>query len=100
MLYALVAVCYIAALLFTMAVIARLVIDWIRSFAPAFAPTGPVLVFCELIFTVTDPPVLLLRRIIPPLRLGGVALDLSILLLLLGCSLGMGLLRAFLISLT
>ncbi|MBV7412685.1 YggT family protein [Dermabacteraceae bacterium TAE3-ERU27] len=98
--YALVAVCYIAALLFTMSVIARLVIDWIRSFSPSFAPTGPALVFCELIFTVTDPAVLFLRRVIPPLRIGGVALDLSILVLLLACSLGMGLLRGFLISLT
>ena len=41
-----------------------------------------VVIVLEAIFTVTDPPVKLLRRIIPPLNLGGVRLDLSIMVLL------------------
>ncbi len=41
-----------------------------------------MVVVLEAIFTVTDPPVKLLRRLIPPISLGGVRLDLSIMVLL------------------
>ncbi|CAM05015.1 possible membrane protein [Saccharopolyspora erythraea NRRL 2338] len=37
----------------------------------------------ESIYTVTDPPIRLLRRVIPTVRIGGVGLDLSIMVLLL-----------------
>jgi YggT family protein len=40
-----------------------------------------ILVIAELIYTVTDPPIRLLRRLIPPLRLGGISLDLGFTLL-------------------
>ena len=35
----------------------------------------------EIIFTITDPPVKLLRRVIPPMPMGGVQLDVSVLVL-------------------
>jgi len=38
-------------------------------------------VVAEGIFTATDPPLRFLRRYIPPLRLGSVALDLSFMVL-------------------
>jgi YggT family protein len=38
-------------------------------------------VVAEAIFTLTDPPLKFLRRYIPPLRLGTVALDLSFMVL-------------------
>ena len=41
------------------------------------------MVVAEPLFVVTDPPVKALRRVVPPLRLGGVALDMSILVLFL-----------------
>ena len=50
-------------------------------FSRNFRPTGVLLVLFEVVFTVTDPPMRFLRRFIPPLRLGGIALDLSFLLL-------------------
>ena len=37
--------------------------------------------FAESVYTLTDPPVKFFRRFIPPLRLGGVALDLSFIVL-------------------
>ena len=40
-------------------------------------------VVLEGTYTVTDPPLKLLRRFIPPLRLGGVALDLSFFVLMI-----------------
>ena len=35
----------------------------------------------EVVYSITDPPLKFLRRFIPPLRLGGIALDLSFLVL-------------------
>jgi YggT family protein len=63
----------------------RLVVDWIQVFARSWQPHGPVLVVLEGVYTVTDPPVKALRKVIPPLRLGGVAIDLSFVALLLIC---------------
>jgi YggT family protein len=66
-------------------VLARLVADWVQMFARSWAPRGPVLVLMEIIYTATDPPIRLFRRFIPPLRLGGASLDLSVIFVLLIC---------------
>ena len=60
----------------------RFVIDWVQVFARSWTPTGPVLVALEIVYSVTDPPIRALRRVIPPLRLGSVALDLSFIIVL------------------
>jgi YggT family protein len=61
--------------------IGRMIFGWVQVFAREWRPTGIVLVLAEAIFTVTDPPLKFLRRFIPPLRLGMVALDLSFMVL-------------------
>ena len=61
--------------------IGRMIIGWIQVFARSWRPTGVVLVLAEGIFTATDPPLKFLRRYIPPLRLGRVAMDLSYMVL-------------------
>jgi YggT family protein len=63
--------------LFLLFLIGRLIFDMVQSFAQSWRPTGVVLVLAEAIYTVTDPPLKLLRRFIKPVRLGNVALDLS-----------------------
>ena len=63
----------------------RLIVDWIQMFARSWVPRGPVLVILEGVYTITDPPVKALRKVIPPLRLGGVAIDLSFIAVLLIC---------------
>ena len=73
---------YILLWLFFVLMIARLVLDYIQMFARSWRPTGPLLVVAEVIYTVTDPPLKALRRVIPPLRLGSITLDLSFLVLL------------------
>ena len=78
--------------LFFAALICRLVLDWIRVFARDWRPSGLVLVFSEAIYTVTDPPLKFLRRLIPPLSLGSIRLDMAFLVLLLGVSLASSLL--------
>ena len=69
--------------LFIIVLWARFVVDWVQVFARSWEPTGPVLVAVEGVYTVTDPPIKALRRVIPPLRLGSVSLDLSFLIVLL-----------------
>ena len=66
-------------------VLSRLVADWVQMFARSWAPHGPVLVLMEVIYTTTDPPIRLFRRFVPPLRLGGASLDLSVIFVLLIC---------------
>jgi YggT family protein len=61
--------------------IGRMIIGWIQVFARSWRPTGVVLVLAEGIFTATDPPLKFLRRYIPPLRIGTVAMDLSYIVL-------------------
>lgn len=71
--------------LYIVILLARLVADWVQMFARSWSPRGPVLVGLEFVYSLTDPPMRLLRRLIPPLRVGGMSLDLSILLVLLIC---------------
>ena len=61
--------------------IGRFIISWVMVLARGFRPTRPLVVVFEIIYTVTDPPLRLLGRIIPPLRIGGFALDLAFILL-------------------
>ncbi|MCC8927739.1 YggT family protein [Rhodococcus sp. BGS-1C] len=81
---ALFAVVYFILFIFWLLLIGRIIIEFIRSFARDWQPSGFVVIVLEAIFTVTDPPVKLLRRLIPPVNLGGVRLDLSIMVLLFG----------------
>ena len=68
-------------MIYLVLLIGRMIIGWIQVFAREWRPTGIVLVLAEAIFTVTDPPLKFLRRFIPPLRIGMVALDLSFMVL-------------------
>jgi len=55
----------------------RLILEYVQAFARSWQPRGVLLYGAELVFTVTDPIMKPARRIIPPLRLGAVSLDLS-----------------------
>jgi len=61
--------------------IGRMIFSWVQAFARDWHPHGILLVLAEGIFTVTDPPLKFLRRFIPTVRLGMVALDLSFMVL-------------------
>ena len=69
--------------LFFVILLGRLVLDWVQAFARDWRPRGFLLVVAEAIYTVTDPPLKALRRVIPPLTLGSVRLDLAFLVLML-----------------
>ena len=67
--------------LFLFALLGRLILDYVRMFKPAWRPSGPILFLVEAIYAITDRPMNFVRRFIPPLRLGGVSIDLSFIVL-------------------
>ena len=60
----------------------RFIVDWVQVFARQWEPRGALLVALEGVYSATDPPIVALRRVVPPLRIGSVALDLSFLLVM------------------
>ncbi|GLW58955.1 YggT family protein [Kitasatospora phosalacinea] len=76
-------VLYWVLTVFLLILLFRLVMDWVFQFARSWRPGKAMVVVLEGTYTVTDPPLKLLRRFIPPLRLGGVALDLSFFVLMI-----------------
>jgi YggT family protein len=76
-------VLYYLLFAFWLLLTARVVVELVRAFAREWRPAGGVAVTLESIYTVTDPPVRLARRVIPMVRIGGVGLDVSIMVLLL-----------------
>ncbi len=61
----------------------RFIVDWVMVFARQWQPTGPLLVVLEVVYSITDPPIKALRRVIPPLRIGNFALDLSFVIVMI-----------------
>ncbi|HEY2698354.1 MAG TPA: YggT family protein [Pseudonocardiaceae bacterium] len=82
-------VLYYVLFVFWLLLTARVVVELVRVFAREWRPAGGVAVALESIYTVTDPPVRLLRRVIPMVRYGGMGLDVSIMVLLLVVFIGM-----------
>jgi YggT family protein len=76
-------VLYYLLFAFWLLLTARVVVELVRVFAREWRPAGGVAVTLESIYTVTDPPVRLVRRVIPMVRIGGRGLDVSIMVLLL-----------------
>jgi len=72
---------YLVLMLFQLALIIRIVFDAVQMFARGWRPRGISLVLASAIYGATDPPIRALRRVVPPLRLGGVSLDLAFLIL-------------------
>lgn len=61
--------------------ILRVVLDWVQILARDWRPQGIILVLANLIYALTDPPVRFFGRLIPPLRIGGLALDMGFMVL-------------------
>lgn len=69
--------------LYLLLLFARVVIDWVMVLSRGWRPTGALIPVFELVYTLTDPPIKLLRRLIPPLRVGSTAIDLGFVVLFL-----------------
>jgi YggT family protein len=89
---------YFALMAFLGLLFVRLVVDWVQVFARDWHPTGVVLIVLEVVYSITDPPIKLIRRYVPPLRLGGLALDTSFLIVFVACWVLVRLVAVFLLS--
>jgi YggT family protein len=76
-------------LAFFLTLVARFVLSLIVMFAPQWHPKGPLLLLFEVVYSVTDPFLRPLRRILPPIGAGGIRIDLSMLMLFVLVSLAM-----------
>jgi YggT family protein len=84
----------LALLLYVFLLLARLILEWIPFFNREWRPRGAGLVAAEAVYTVTDPPIRLFRRFIPPLRVGAVAIDFGFALTMLLCFILLSVTRA------
>jgi YggT family protein len=83
-------VVYFALLVFLLLLVFRLIMEYVFLLARSYRPAGFVAVVLELAYTITDPPLKALRRVIPPLRIGSVSLDLGFLILFIVVRILMG----------
>ncbi|MBM7800211.1 YggT family protein [Microlunatus panaciterrae] len=67
--------------IFLLILFARMILSWIPVLVREWEPRGPMLVFAEIIYSITDPPLRLLRKVLPPVRVGNMMLDLAFLAL-------------------
>jgi YggT family protein len=78
---------HLVVLAFFLLLLVRLVLDWVQMFAREWKPGGIALVVAEVTYTVTDPPLRALRRVLPPVAIGTVRLDVAFFVLMVMCSL-------------
>lgn len=66
---------YVALFIFFLLMWARFIFDLTQSVSRTYRPRGILLLLAEVTYTTTDPPIKAIRRVLPPIRLGSVALD-------------------------
>lgn len=81
--------------LFLLCLFLRLILDYVRMAKPSWRPSGIVLIVADFIYAVTDKPLGFVRRFVKPLRIGGINIDLSMLILFIVISRLVPLLRSF-----
>ena len=69
--------------IFLLLLFARFVVDWVMVLSRSWRPQGLVAAGLELVYATTDPPLKAIRKVIPPLNLGGIRLDLGFMVLLI-----------------
>jgi YggT family protein len=70
-------------LVFLVLLFARFVVDWVMVLARSWRPSGVVAAGLEVVYSTTDPPLKAIRKVIPPLNLGSIRLDLGFMVLLI-----------------
>ena len=81
--------------LFLFSLFLRLVLDYVRMAKPDWRPRGVLLIATDFIYAITDKPLNFVRRFVKPLRIGGISIDLSFLILFIVISRIAPLLRGF-----
>ena len=75
-------VLYLVLYVFLLVLLARFVLSAVLQYGRRWQPGRGASVGLESVWSVTDPPLKALRRVIPPLRIGTVSIDLASLVLL------------------
>lgn len=86
-------VLYYSLLAFVIVMWGRLILDFVRAFAPQWRPPGIVMGISGLIFTITDPPIRLVRRWVKPVQIGSFSLDFAWAIVILAATFAMNLSR-------
>lgn len=81
--------------LFLLCLFLRLILDYVRMAAVSWRPRGIILIAADFVYAVTDKPLRFVRRFVKPLRIGGISIDLSMLILFIVISRVAPLLRSF-----
>ena len=72
--------------IFLLVLFARMILSWIPVLVRDWQPRGPMLVVAEVIYSITDPPLRALRKVLKPVRIGNMMLDLAFIGLAIGVS--------------
>jgi YggT family protein len=83
----------LAIFLYMLLMLGRALFGWIMFLSPEWRPRGASLVIVEACYAATDPPIHLLRRVLPPIRVGHARVDLALPALFLACYLVLYLLQ-------
>ena len=62
---------------FLLVLFARMILSWVPVLVRDWEPKGPMLVFAEIIYSITDPPLKLIRKVLRPVRVGNMMFDLA-----------------------
>jgi YggT family protein len=68
---------------FMLVLFGRMILSWVPVLVRDWQPRGPVLVLAELVYSITDPPLRALRKVLKPVRVGAMSLDLAFIALFL-----------------
>ena len=82
-------------LVFLVLLFARFVVDWVMVLARSWRPSGLVAAGLEVVYATTDPPLKAIRKVIPPLNLGSIRLDLAFMVLLIAVYILRGIVDSF-----
>lgn len=63
--------------IFLLILFARMILSWIPVLVREWQPRGPMLVAAEIVYSITDPPLRVLRKVLKPVRVGNMMLDLA-----------------------
>jgi YggT family protein len=78
--------------IFIVLLVGRMIVNILMSLSADWRPSGVMLVIVEGMLTATDPPLKALRRVVPPLSIGAVRLDLAFMILFFACWIAMNVL--------
>ncbi len=84
--------------IFLLILFGRMILSWVPVLVRDWQPRGPVLVLAEVIYSITDPPLRALRKVLRPVRVGSVMLDLAFIGLAILVSILMQINRAVFLS--